>query len=649
MTHHGIPIAEYVYIEHIKESSKGSVDVYKEFLDKTDTAAKYHYVYSLLEKYNWLPSWDGDRIKLSRAHRRWRKRLRKELKTLGANVDMNCSSMEKNNIMADKLRSRGNDEFKSNKNEESLSLYTKALMVAPVDSVHYALAVANRSAVLYHMCEYSCCIKDVDRALLSGMYPQELTYKLLERKGNCFWKLGKKTQAIQTYSLSLTAISNTQLLYSDKQNIKKRIFDNIKKCQELSTKNNFKKSKKRVLRFLQHANNNVPLLSESVRATQLEKMGRGLTAIRNIIPGEVLVIEKPFAGICKNNEWKYNCNYCFKRCLAAIPCSNCTQVLYCDQTCLEKAYNSYHKIECSFVYPLKGDPTVESTHALAMRCFIQMTNTFGIESYCSQVEEFEKNRSNGINFHEIMMTDQFYSIYGLQGNENTRSVENLFFIYCKSLVHLLCITNLNSYVSMELPAGYSSRKTINIPNACTNLTTITLILSPLYSLINHSCDPNVIVHTYDGIEVTRALQPIPKGSQLFTCYGNNFMSRSTQERKAYLLDQFDFHCKCQACEDDWPVYLWTDSFFLSERQPLDFKLHCLHPDTMEKFYEIYEKLLPSQSVNSDHLSFLFSFLYQLQNCVKKPNALYYKCIEVIKQCLYFTINEFTVDDQNIIV
>lgn len=42
--------------------------------------------------------------------------------------------------------------------------------------------------------------------------------------------------------------------------------------------------------------------------------------------GEILIIEKPIAGVFKNNMWMFNCNYCFKRCLSAIPCSKCSQV-----------------------------------------------------------------------------------------------------------------------------------------------------------------------------------------------------------------------------------------------------------------------------------------------------------------------------------
>ncbi|XP_050427844.1 SET and MYND domain-containing protein 4-like [Adelges cooleyi] len=675
MAHHGMPIAEYVYIEHLKETMDdhrgGRQDnVYAKFLDEPNAAARFHYVYGLLDASGWLPKRDGTTIKLSQAHRRWRRRLRKELKGIGARADMDNSVIDKSDDVAGVFRSRGNDEFKAKNDEESLCLYTRAVMIASVNSADYSLAVANRSAVLYHMHEYRLCVEDVDRALRTGMYPPASVHKLLERKANCYRQLGDVSLAVELYWKSLEALGEALMSATDRETIVTRISNSIEECQRPAEVNVVEKSQKISLHFTGRANCNVPALAESVEVVQLDDMGRGLVATRDIVPGEILIIEKPYAGICKNDEWKYNCDYCFKRCLAAIPCPKCTKVLYCGQTCLEKAYDTYHKVECSIVYPLKGDPTVESTHALAMRCFITLSNKLGIERYCSSVEQFESARSKGGGkFDERLLADEFYSIYTLNGNETTRAVENLFFIHCsasvmlsllllnenyriptglidtvgKSLVHLLCVTNLNSYVSMELPDHVKNE--VQVPNVCMNLTTIALVLCPAYSLINHSCDPNVIVHTYNGVEVTRALQPVAKGSQLLTDYGSNFMLRSKEERNKHLLEQYQFQCRCQACVENWPMYLSMDSMSLSESQSLDRDMKCLPAEMLEKFHEITNKLLPHRKVKAQHMDFLFVFLNLLRLHVKKPCTMYYKCIEMIKQCLYYTSNEHIVDDK----
>lgn len=203
------------------------------------------------------------------------------------------------------------------------------------------------------------------------------------------------------------------------------------------------------------------------------------------------------------------------------------------------------------VNPLKGDPTIEPTFDLALRCFIQLVNTMGIDRYCSMVQEHNDKTNliisnpNGRNggHDSTSAMDAFHSVYSLGGNETKRTVSNLFFMHCtasmmvslllfngyhipsdllgtvgESLVHLLCVVNLNSYASNEL-TKYVGNTGVDAPEFCdqpATLNTVALILCSTYSLINHSCDPNVIVHTYNGLEVTLAVQPISKGSQVNT-------------------------------------------------------------------------------------------------------------------------------------
>jgi len=47
-----------------------------------------------------------------------------------------------------------------------------------------ALGYANRSAVLFQMKEYELCIRDITRAF-NYSYPNNLMYKLFERKARC--------------------------------------------------------------------------------------------------------------------------------------------------------------------------------------------------------------------------------------------------------------------------------------------------------------------------------------------------------------------------------------------------------------------------------------------------------------------------------
>lgn len=52
------------------------------------------------------------------------------------------------------FRRLGNEGFKRHDDRRSLSYYTDAVRFAPYESEEHALALANRSAVLYHLKKY---------------------------------------------------------------------------------------------------------------------------------------------------------------------------------------------------------------------------------------------------------------------------------------------------------------------------------------------------------------------------------------------------------------------------------------------------------------------------------------------------------------
>ncbi|CAM4570624.1 SET and MYND domain-containing protein 4 isoform X1 [Lepidochelys kempii] len=75
-------------------------------------------------------------------------------------------------------------------------------------------------------------------------------------------------------------------------------------------------------------------------------------------------------------------------------------------------------------------------------------------------------------------------------------------------------------------------------------------LFPVTSLLNHSCDPNTSV-TFSGTAVrVRASQPIPRGQEIFHCYGPHRCRMRAAERRQRLLCQYFFECQCQACLDE---------------------------------------------------------------------------------------------------
>jgi len=57
------------------------------------------------------------------------------------------------------------------------------------------VALANRSAALYHMKQYQLVLDDLTELYRVGAYPKNLQYKVAERKARCFLALEQRLSA----------------------------------------------------------------------------------------------------------------------------------------------------------------------------------------------------------------------------------------------------------------------------------------------------------------------------------------------------------------------------------------------------------------------------------------------------------------------
>lgn len=99
----------------------------------------------------------------------------------------------------------------------------------------------------------------------------------------------------------------------------------------------------------------------------------------------------------------------------------------------------------------------------------------------------------------------------------------------------------------------------------------------MHSLYNHSCAPNTLRH-FEGLTmITRALESISPGDQVFTSYGGGHQHIGLSERRKKMMEDYFFNCDCPACISDWPTY----------REILQ-----NHVGSISKNKELVEKLLP---------------------------------------------------------
>jgi tetratricopeptide (TPR) repeat protein len=83
--------------------------------------------------------------------------------------------------------------------------------------------------------------------------------------------------------------------------------------------------------------------------------GRHLVANRDIRPGHVLLVEKPYASVVFEDFYKRRCYACFQQTSAPEPCLQCSTVCYCSAICRETAWHDYHRYECRYMAVYKRD------------------------------------------------------------------------------------------------------------------------------------------------------------------------------------------------------------------------------------------------------------------------------------------------------
>lgn len=182
-------------------------------------------------------------------------------------------------------------------------------------------------------------------------------------------------------------------------------------------------------------------------------------------------------------------------------------------------------------------PSMEHMEHLSLYIFLTTFCKLGLEKYVSSVCALKSDATDSMMrgfTNGKYLSDQFTSVYTLEGNENKRNTSDLFKRHCyaasiissmaltglkipshllgiigESLVHILCVVASNAHAITQSP----ERKTWCLHNTERYMPVASLLL-PVLSLLNHHCDPNVVRHNYNGTVVLRAIQPIPKDSQV---------------------------------------------------------------------------------------------------------------------------------------
>lgn len=587
------------------------------------------------------------------------------------------------------LRSTGNDLFKKKSYQIALHFYTKSILLAPFESKELPLAFANRSAVLYHIRMYRLCLEDIASSLKFG-YPDELRYKLLDRKARCCSCLGRTEEAFAA------AKDAEDVLLKSNLDIPKRSKWSEDLKRTLSQRSNVGESPSNEPKYFwpiperRDTNTKFPCATTAFDLVYTPEKGRYAVATRDIEIGEVVITEEPYAAMLLKAYTKTHCDFCLVRSVAPVPCRYCSGVVYCSEHCRDCAWSSYHQTECKYLEMLHGVDI--GLGRLALR----MVLTAGLEQVLSlkyKMTDIQDEASKGCSKDGVYRSDDYCAAYALVNHQDNRTVGDLFrrTVMASMLLKLLQKSEfLNAKSDIQLPeddvfyvGSHILRHIMMLPCNAHEISELVLVPgelaasstaeigSGLYntlSLVNHSCDPSVMRQSYGRCCVTRAIRFIRRGEEIADNYGALCALSTRLERNAHLSSQYFFECSCEACVKNWPQYFdipnevpvmkckscrgpvfvpmngLTDRAVCSDcqrEQDITHNIVCLK-HSGDIFQGALQKVLRGEDL-LESLPLLLGHLRLLEDTVCRPWREYNDCQEAIKQIYNTMGNCFTQD------
>lgn len=273
---------------------------------------------------------------------------------------------------------------------------------------------------------------------------------------------------------------------------------------------------------IEYKNEVIESASNSVAIHTDEINGFHINAVKNIRIGDVLVVETPYVAQVEMENKYLHCHECLELCYNMIPCENCTEALYCGESCREKAYKSYHRYECVLIQ-----------HGLNTKRVFLRLSLKAVSEYDNLLHDLSKNDD------QVYQSSRYKEIYQMETFKTSKDPKELFENTLEPVVFYHYLTTYTDILH-ELNVEHKERVLkelllrnyliVRFNNICIEklkqnyicTSDFQVVGSGIYSFytkFHHSCFSNTFPFFYGNKIVVRALTNIKKGDHLTTCFG----------------------------------------------------------------------------------------------------------------------------------
>lgn len=314
--------------------------------------------------------------------------------------------------------------------------------------------------------------------------------------------------------------------------------------------------------FSVHRNKSIPTANYAVKLKYTKDSGRGFFASKAIMPGHLVIEERPFARVLDPRYWRTHCSYCMRQCDAVVPCETCVYVVFCSVECKKAGWRQFHEFECPQMDALAllascGNLVPYLTYRIfsmrpksyfmsrqreldgLLRTRVHPNEVLEIPGYfdsgdvCSTmllykreppVQDMTSNvtmaayilkilKAGGLFAGHVLADDETSSSLAGPSGDKKESRDEQELIY-RLIFHYLCHLPTQTFNITGIEISMTSIDDV------VNSTLVGLAACPTMTFVNHSCAPNcAIVPGVRDKFVLVALRPIERGDEITMSYG----------------------------------------------------------------------------------------------------------------------------------
>lgn len=452
---------------------------------------------------------------------------------------------KKDELTSKEFNDEGDMLFQAKEWRKAMEFYDRSLCFAPVDSKRMSILFAKRGFCFFNMQMYNDSLIDIEFAL--GMdHPPEIAAKLYEFRDNSIQMISIKSQRLSIVpSLSFEADDEIPCMAN---------------VLELKTD------------------------MESVIPKPY------FVAKTDIKIGQIVLSEEAFTSIAVG----YDRMYCFT-CLATvksfIPCTHCTDVMFCDDDCKERSI--VHKMSCGEAYH-----RMPSYIKFVVQSILKAIASFAtINDLMNFVNANNSRKPLDSNITTTSQASNYALFFSLPRSSQELPLLLIYKVYTTLLAMKFIKTSFNTnqkqrflmhlvghhvqVLASNSEGGFEKDQNQFISAAMTNVA----------STFEHSCTPNLLKCSINNRTIFITIQPIKAGDRMNIDYWPDDDDIDAAERQKLLLKNFGIYCRCEKCNPHSSIMeskMWEDQTFLfvkNYQEHLDYQTSLMLKRKCETFLE----------------------------------------------------------------